>query len=102
MVAAFKIYKHVSPDPAEKQLSHLQFRIEISEIMATKAELMVPRQRLGGPTATLPNQVKSLPSAIPSKWPSKIIRLKYYLISLLVAHSVSIYTDKFICKSHTI
>ena len=57
VVAAFKIYKHVSPDPAEKQFSHSQFRIEIFKIM-TKAALMVPRQCLGGPKAMVPNQVR--------------------------------------------
>ena len=57
MVTAFKIYQHVSTESSGKQLSHLDFHVEIAEVMAG-ANHEKPRVRLGGPTARVPDQVR--------------------------------------------
>ena len=57
IVAAFKIYKHTSPLTLEKQLSHLEFRIEVAECMS-KFQLYTPRVRKGGPTASVPDYIR--------------------------------------------
>ena len=57
LVVAYKLYKHVSPEPLEKQLTHLKFRVEIAEVMA-RGDHALPMQRLGGPTAKVPNQIR--------------------------------------------
>ena len=45
MVAVFRIYKRASPLAPEKQLSHLEFRIEVAEYLF-KYEVEAPRGRL--------------------------------------------------------
>ena len=51
VVAAFKIHNKVCVD----QLSHLDFRIEVAEVMV-RANHKAQRVRLGGPTASVPGK----------------------------------------------
>ena len=53
VVAAFKIHQKVCVD----QLSHLDFRIEVAEVMV-RANHEAQRVRLGGPTASVPGQIR--------------------------------------------
>ena len=53
LVATFKIHKKACVD----QLSHLDFRIEVAEVMV-RANHEAQRVRLGGPTASVPEQIK--------------------------------------------
>ena len=52
MVAAFKIYKKVCAD----QLSHLDIRIEVAEVMV-RVNHEAQRVRLGGPTGSVKGQI---------------------------------------------
>ena len=56
MVAAVRIYKRTQPHAPERQLSHLEFRIEVAECLV-KYEVEAPRVRLGGPTAPVPGYI---------------------------------------------
>ena len=53
VVAAFKVYKKACAD----QLSHLDFHIEVVEVMV-RANHEVQRVRLSGPTASVPGQIR--------------------------------------------
>ena len=53
VVAAFKIHKKACVD----QLSHLDLHIEVAEVMV-RANHEVQRVRLGGPTASVPGQIR--------------------------------------------
>ena len=53
VVAAFKIQKKVCVD----LLSHLDFRIEVAEVMV-RANHEAQRVRLGGPTTSVPGQIR--------------------------------------------
>ena len=57
MVAAFRIYKLISPLAPERQLSHLVPHIEVAECLV-KYEVEAPRVRLGGPTALVPDHIR--------------------------------------------
>ena len=52
-MATFKIHKKACVD----QLSHLDFRIEVAEVMV-RAKHEAQRVRLGGPTASVPGQIR--------------------------------------------
>ena len=54
MVAVFRIYKRILIYAPERQLSHLEFPIEVAECLF-KYEVEAPRVRLGGPTAPVPD-----------------------------------------------
>ena len=56
VVAAFKIHKHARTDKNE-QLSHLDFRVEVAEVMDI-ANHETQRVRLGSPTARVPEQIR--------------------------------------------
>ena len=53
VVAAFKIHKKACVG----QLSHLDFRIEVAEMMV-RANHVEQRMQLGGPTASVPGQIR--------------------------------------------
>ena len=57
MVAAVRIYKRTSPLAPERQLSHLQFRIQVAECLV-KYEVEAPRVRLGGPAVPVPDYIQ--------------------------------------------
>ena len=57
MAAALRIYKHTSPLAPERQLSHLEFRIELAECLVNH-EVDASRVRLGGPIAPVPDYIR--------------------------------------------
>ena len=57
MVAAFRIYKRTSPLAPVRQLSHLEFHIEMAECLV-KYEVETRRVRLRGPTGPVPDYLR--------------------------------------------
>ena len=57
MVVAFRIYKSTSPLAPERQLSHLEFHIEMTECLV-KYEVETRRVRLREPTGPVPNYLR--------------------------------------------
>ena len=56
MAAALRIYKHTSPLAPERQLSHLEFSIELAECLVNY-EVDASRVRLGEPIAPVPDYI---------------------------------------------
>ena len=57
MVAACRIYECTSPIAPERQLSHLEFHIEVDECLVKYVD-EAPSVRLGGPKAPIPNYIR--------------------------------------------